>query len=244
MTNEIIRLTNVSYTKNMKNILYIDELSFDKGEIYGLIGPNGAGKSTLIKIAALLDTPNNGVVNFDNQTINSNIPLELRRKISVVFQQPLMLSDNVFNNVAISLKLRKLPKNIIKEKTTFWMQQFGIIHLANRNAKNLSGGEAQRVSLARAFVTDPEIIFLDEPFSALDLPTKRTLLKDIKKVLNETKITTILVSHDYNEIKYLCNKVVLLIDGQVELVTDVDLLGETNFSSKVEAFMNEWMVPL
>jgi tungstate transport system ATP-binding protein len=245
MVNEIIKLNCISYERNNKKIITIDDLSFDRGAIYGLIGPNGAGKSTLIKIASLLDSPTTGEINFDGQIITNNkIPLDLRRKISVVFQQPLMLSDSVYNNISVSLKLRGQSKLEIKHKTEYWMEQFGISHLYSRNAKNLSGGEAQRVSLARAFVTDPEILFLDEPFSALDLPTKRVLIKDIEKVLSTTNITTILVSHDYNEIKYLCNKVVLLVDGKINFVTDIQKLKYQQFSGEVADFMNEWMSPL
>ncbi|MDF2947927.1 MAG: tupC [Bacillales bacterium] len=245
MVNEIIKLNCISYERNNKKIIAIDNLSFDRGAIYGLIGPNGAGKSTLIKVASLLDSPTTGEINFDGQIITNNkIPLELRRKISVVFQQPLMLSDSVYNNISVSLKLRGYSRFEIRHKTEYWMEQFGISHLSNRNAKNLSGGEAQRVSLARAFVTDPEILFLDEPFSALDLPTKRVLIKDIEKVLSTTNITTILVSHDYNEIKYLCNKVVLLVDGKINSVTDIQNLKYQQFTGEVADFMNEWMSPL
>ncbi|MDF2607939.1 MAG: tupC [Bacillales bacterium] len=242
--DEIIKLKNISFIRNNKEILFVDNLSLERGLIYGLIGPNGAGKSTLIKVASLLDSPTTGEINFDDTIISNNkIPLELRRKISVVFQQPMMLSDTVYNNIGVSLKLRGISKPEIKHKTEYWMEQFGITHLASRNAKNLSGGEAQRVSLARAFVTDPEILFLDEPFSALDLPTKRVLIKDIENVLSKTNITTILVSHDYNEIKYLCSKVVLLVEGKINFITDLQNLENQHFSDEVSSFMQEWLSP-
>lgn len=213
----IIRLKDIQFNSKDRTILTVPDLSIFQGEILGIMGPNGAGKSTLVKILACLQPPTTGQYIYkDTELSPSKISLEQRRKWAVVLQQTLIFDTTVFQNVAAGLKIRKVPRAIIKEKVEFWLEKFGIAHLAKKNAHQLSGGEAQRVSLARALILDPEVLYLDEPFSALDYPTKVKLLKDFSSILKETNTTTIFISHDLSEVKFLTDRLAVIIDGEIK----------------------------
>jgi tungstate transport system ATP-binding protein len=205
-----------------------------------MMGPNGAGKSTLLKVMAFLESRTSGEILYRGQVIPKGIPtLELRRKFSVALQQTLLLDGSVFNNVAIGLKLRKLPKAVIKEKVALWMDQFQISHLAKKNAHFLSGGEAQRVNLARAMIVEPEILFLDEPFSALDFPTKIKLMEDFKQIIEAAGTTTAFVSHDLMEINYLTNRLAIIVNGEVKQSGPTQRVLE-HPNPATAPFLNEW----
>jgi tungstate transport system ATP-binding protein len=228
--NAMIHLENIQYTNKDRTILSVPSLSISQGEVLGVMGPNGAGKSTLIKILSCLQAPTDGKLYYKNAALpTSKIPLEQRRKWAVVLQQTLIFDTTVFQNVATGLKIRKVPKSQIKQKVDFWLEQFGISHLAKKNAHQLSGGEAQRVNLARAFILDPEVLYLDEPFSALDYPTKVQLLKDFKSIIKQTETTAIFVSHDLTEIQFLSDRLAILIDGKiVQIGPTADVINTPN----------------
>jgi tungstate transport system ATP-binding protein len=228
--NPMIRLEKIQYAKKDRTILSIPSLSITQGEILGMMGPNGAGKSTLVKILSCLQTPTSGKLYYKNEEISvSRIPLEQRRKWAVVLQQTLIFDTTVFQNVAAGLKIRKVSKSEIKQKVNYWLEQFGISHLAKKNAKLLSGGEAQRVNLARALILNPEVLYLDEPFSALDYPTKVKLLKDFKAIIKKTETTTIFVSHDVTEIQFMTDRLAILTDGKIQQIgSTADVLNNPN----------------
>lgn len=238
--SSLLKLENISYVVQNKQILYIPDLAIHEGEIVGIMGPNGAGKSTLLKLLALLDSPTKGKYYYKNQLISADhVPIQQRRKFAIAMQQSLLLNTTVYQNVAVGLKIRKLPKKTIKEKVERWLDIFHISHLAKKNAHQLSGGEAQRVNLARAFVLDPEVLFLDEPFSALDFPTKIQLLKELKNILQETNTTTVFVSHDLTEIKYITNRLFILMDGTIKQEGETNKVIESP-NEKTASFLNEW----
>jgi tungstate transport system ATP-binding protein len=238
--NPLIELKNITYQAHNKNILSIPDFQIQDGDFLGIMGPNGAGKSTLLKVMALLDIPIRGEIIYRGQEIANGIPsLDLRRKFSVALQQSLLLEGTVFQNIAISLKLRKVPKSVIKEKVNVWMEQFQISHLAKKNAHFLSGGEAQRVNLARAMIVEPEILFLDEPFSALDFPTKIKLMDDFKAIINSAGTTTVFVSHDLMEINYLTNHLAIIVNGEVKQYGPTQRVLEYP-NSATSPFLNEW----
>lgn len=243
--DKMLHLQDITVVKKNKEIVAVNELTVKTGKVTALIGPNGAGKSSLLKVMALLENPTTGTILFNgSQVFPGKVNLSDRRKVSVVFQQPLMLDTTVYNNVAIGLKFRKTPTRLIKEKVFYWLKQFGIDHLAEDRAKNLSGGEAQRLAIARAMATNPEILFLDEPFSALDLPTRRKLLKDFQRILNETGTTTVFISHDYHEVRYLCEDVILMFEGKMIDHGKVEELQFKRFTNEIGQFLEEWMTPL
>lgn len=211
----MLEAQEITWKQEHKTILQTINFHLLRGECVGLIGPNGSGKSSLLKILAFLETPTSGKLFFQGQSIPQNVPLAIRRKIAIVFQESLLLNTRVFDNVALGLKIRGFSKGIIRERVDYWLEQFGVIHLSKQSARSLSGGEAQRVSLARAFAIEPDVLFLDEPFSALDAPTKEGLRIDLAKVFKTTQTTTILVSHDFKDIAHLANRALILLNGEV-----------------------------
>ncbi|MGA9227626.1 MAG: ABC transporter ATP-binding protein [Mesobacillus sp.] len=235
----LITVKNLEARAGKKVLLSIPHFEIQEGEVLGIMGPNGAGKSTFIKALSLLEQPAQGEIFLKEKDITNDLTIEIRRKFAVAMQQPLLLDTTVFQNVAIGLKLRKLPRQEIKNKVLYWLEKFQISHLAKKHAHHLSGGEAQRVNLARAMVLEPEVLFLDEPFSALDFPTKVQLLKDIKTIIHQTKTTTVFVSHDLMELKYLADTLAILMDGELKQSgPTAEVLSSPNTSAA--PFINEW----
>lgn len=240
MTTPILELKNLTYKAQSRQILNIPQFAIGDGEFLGIMGPNGAGKSTLLKQLTFLDNPTSGEILYRGEALPSGgAPIELRRKFSIALQQSLLLDGTVFYNIAIGLTLRKVPKTIIKEKVAHWLELFGISHLAKKNALYLSGGEAQRVNLARAMIIEPEILFLDEPFSALDFPTKIKLMEDFKEIISETKTTAVFVSHDLMEINYLTSRLAIIVGGEIKQSGPTPLVLE-HPNSSTQSFLNEW----
>lgn len=211
----MLALKNVVLAKDKKTILRIDDFHLKKGERLAVIGPNGAGKSTFLKVLALLETPTSGEVFFRGEKVTGKNNLAFRRRMAVVFQEPLLLNTTVFNNVAQGMYFRSIAGVQRQRRVDYWLERFGITALRHRKPLHLSGGEAQRVSLARAFVLEPEVVFLDEPFSALDFSTRLELLEELGTLLANTGVTTVFVTHDFNEIPYLTDKVAVIDQGHM-----------------------------
>ena len=127
-----------------------------------------------------------------------------------------MLDMSVYENVAIGLRFRGTSGTEVEERVEHWLGRLGISGLSDRPARKLSGGEAQRVSLARAFVLQPDLLLLDEPFSALDAPTRARLLRDLRSVLAETQMTTVFITHDMQEALTLALRMAVLLEGRLE----------------------------
>ncbi|MEW8958345.1 MAG: ABC transporter ATP-binding protein [Moorella sp. (in: firmicutes)] len=210
-----IRLEGIRVQKGGREVLAVDELVVRGSEVWALIGPNGAGKSTLLEVMALLEEPDRGRVFYDGHKIDYRRALFWRRRMAVVFQEALLLDTTVFNNVALGLRFRGYPRSVIKDKVEHWLEVFRIGNLADRPARCLSGGEAQRVSLARAFVLEPQVLFLDEPFAALDLPTRSSLIEELHYILRQTGITAVFVTHDFTELPFLADHVAALQGGRI-----------------------------
>ncbi len=241
----IIELRDIKINKGNRSILDIGLLSLSPGETLGIAGPNGAGKSTLVKVMSLLEEPGQGTIFIRGKKVwPGKIDLSVRRQMAVMFQQPLMLSTSVYNNVALPLKLRRVSRKEIRPQVMKWLERFGIAHLADRSARSLSGGEQQRVNMARTMISDPRVLFMDEPFTALDLPTKKSLLTDFKQILSETGTTTVIVSHDYQEIRFLCQSMVIMGEGKIHKKTDTKNVDLSELPEYLSVFMKDWLSPL
>ncbi len=202
-----------------QKVLEIPSLQVNSNEVLMIIGPNGSGKSTLLLCLALLLKPATGTIAYKGIPVSgAKQVLQLHRRLAVVLQEPLLLNSTVWDNITLGLRLRGVRSDEVNARTKKWLERFAIAPLAKRQARTLSGGEAKRVSLARAFVLHPEVLFLDEPFNALDSPTRQALLEDFESVLRETSVTTVMVTHERNEALVLADRVAVLTDGSIRQI--------------------------
>ena len=212
----ILEVQNVGVNLGGVTVLDIPKLEIIKSEILSLIGPNGTGKSTLLLMLAGLQKTERGKIFFNGQSINEkSVFFDYRRRVTMVFQNPLLFDTTVYENVASGLKIHGLKQREIRLRVEEYLKMFGILHLIRRSARKLSGGEAQRTSLARAFAIRPEIILLDEPFSSLDKPTKELLISDLGRILGETKTTAVMATHDQSEALRLSNRLAVMRNGRI-----------------------------
>ena len=233
MAETLLALRDVSVEYGHQTALFVPSLHVQAGEVLALIGPNGAGKSTLLRVMGLLQAPTSGKVFFRNQESRKRNGLYFRRRMASVFKEPLLLNASVYENAALGLRLRGLKAREVETRLRPWLERLGINHLAERRVRTLSGGEAQRTSLARALVLDPELLLLDEPFSALDEPTRTGLLDDLERVLRMIKTTTVFVTHDRNEAFRLANRVGILVEGRIIQLGPSDEVFSQPNSAKV-----------
>jgi len=206
-------------------------------ETLALIGPNGSGKSTLLRVMALLQAPGEGAVSFRGRPVTAADGLAVRRRMAVVFQQPLLADMTVEDDVALGLRFRGVGARERAARAGRWLARLGIAALAGRPARTLSGGEAQRVALARALVLEPEVLFLDEPFAALDAPTRGALVPELAAILRAEGVTTVLVTHDRGEAQALADRVGVMIAGRLLQLDETARVFGAPASEEVARFL-------
>jgi molybdopterin-binding protein len=240
---ERLAVRGLSVVFGRREVLRVEALGVSAGEVLAVIGPNGAGKSTLVQALGLLLEPAAGQVFFDGEPVDGD-RLRYRRRMAVVFQEPLLLDTTVEANVATGLALRGVRGEEQRRRVSEWLDRFGIAHLAKRSARTLSGGEAQRTSLARALVLEPEVLLLDEPFSALDAPARQALTDDLDGVLGATGIATVFVTHDRAEALRLGDRVGVLMGGRLRQAGPPEEVFAAPADEEVAAFVGiETIVP-
>ena len=208
--NDVVALTNVS-------------LEIGKGEFVSLLGPSGCGKSTLLRIIADLLQPTSGEVTVSGETPKV---ARIKQKYGIIFQNPVLLNwRTVRKNISLPLEIIKLEKREIHERVTQMLELVGLSNFGNHYPYQLSGGMQQRVSIARAFALNPEILLMDEPFSALDEFTREKLHEDLLKIWRRTNKTIVFVTHNIGESVFLSNRVFVLSNhpGRLSAVVDIDL---------------------
>ncbi|MBU3810520.1 MAG: methionine ABC transporter ATP-binding protein [Candidatus Niameybacter stercoravium] len=219
----MIEIKNVSKTFKSKEA-YVDALkdvtlTIDKGDIFGIIGYSGAGKSTLLRCINGLEVPTSGEVLLLGQDITQLKEKELRhirKNIGMIFQHfNLMHSKTVFENIAYPLKSQKLSKSTIADRVKDLLRLVDLEDKVNSYPSQLSGGQKQRVAIARALATNPEILLCDEATSALDPQTTQSILALLKKINKELGITIVLITHQMEVIKEICNKIAVMEHGHV-----------------------------
>lgn len=220
-----------------RELLHVPELQVPAGATLAVLGPNGAGKSTLLRALGLLGTHRvTGQVLLDGRVATRS---ELRDAVAAVLQRPILCRGTVAPNVARGLRLRGMARREALDRAEPWLDALGIDHLRARDARTVSGGEAQRICIARALAVGPRVLLLDEPFTGLDAATRADLLADLRAVLDGRPAATILVTHDIADARALAQDTAL--EGRIrqqgpsarmlDQPTDADtarLLGFTN----------------
>ena len=220
----VIEILNVEKVfKNKKSEIHAlrnVSLKVEKGDIFGIVGYSGAGKSTLLRLVNLLEKPTSGSVKIEGKEIINLSEKELnilRKNIGMVFQQfNLLESQTVYQNLKIPLIISGAPKNSIDKRIEELLDFVGLKDKKNSSVSKLSGGQKQRIGIARALATHPKILLCDEATSALDPKTTKSILQLLKKINNEFGITILLITHEMEVVKEICNKVAVMQDGEIK----------------------------
>lgn len=210
----VLALDGVAVEAGGRRILDLELLAVGEGEIVAVLGPTGAGKSTLLRVAHLLERPARGTVRWRGQPVRWPAPLELRRRIAMAFQEPLLFAGTVADNVGYGLEVRGVKAAERRRRVAALLEQFGIAQLAERRPRELSGGEAQRAALARALAPEPELLLLDEPLASLDEPIRLRLRADLVSVLRRRGVSCLWVTHDQGEALAVADRVAVLEGGR------------------------------
>jgi ABC-type sulfate/molybdate transport systems ATPase subunit len=210
----ILNIAGLRQRRGGREVLRVDRLDIAAGERLGLLGLNGAGKTTLLRLLAAIDLPTVGEVRVDDVATSRGGPA-LRRRLAYAPQRPVLLSTTVRHNVELPLRYRRIPRATRRAVAAAALARLGVEHLAERPANTLSGGEAQRVCLARALACAPDALLLDEPAAALDTPTRAAFFADVERALADRSTTVVLVSHRAEEVLALADRVAVLIEGEI-----------------------------
>ena len=213
----LVEVIDLSHSYGEREVLQGLSLSIGTGEVFALIGPTGAGKTTLLRIIDLLEVPSVGEIYFDGKCIprSGKQRLEIRRRMSFIHQKPQVFNLSVYDNVACGLRWRQEKKNRIAEKVDHILEMVGLEGYKNRNARTLSGGEAQRVALARSLVLEPEVLLLDEPTANLDPVSTAKIEQLISYVARQRNTTVIMATHDMSQGQQLADRIGVLLDGRL-----------------------------
>ena len=233
-----VEVRGVAKTFPGAHVPAVDTVSFTAPDhcITALLGPSGSGKSTLLRMIAGLERPDGGRVAIHGDDV-TDVPVQ-RRRVGFVFQSYALFGHmTVFENVAFGLRLRRQPKDRIAQRVRELLELVQLADLHARFPGQLSGGQRQRIALARALATDPRVLLLDEPFGALDARVRAELRVSLRELHRETKITTILVTHDQEEAFELAEHVVLLHEGRVAQAGSPHALYDKPATSFVAEFL-------
>ncbi len=198
-----------------KKVLDIEELELEAGRITGIIGPSGAGKSTLLYILNGLEKPSGGRIVFDGKELKGEPDLQTRRQMSMVFQKPTVFNTSVYENMACSLKLRGVNKEETRDRVYELAKLIGLEDKLRQKAATLSGGEAQRLSLARAIIHKPKVLLLDEPTANLDPANVAMIEKLVLLAKTEYKTSIVVITHNMFQARRISEKLVFLLNGSI-----------------------------
>jgi tungstate transport system ATP-binding protein len=226
-----IKLENIKKIYNGKTVLNVKNLTIKENIITGILGPNGSGKTTMMKIIADLLEPESGRIIYNGQYFN-----KIKDNLTYVSHNSYLFNDTVYENIAAPLKFREKENSYIEKRVKELIKMFKIDYLKDKNTLNLSGGEKQKVSLARALSFNPEILIIDEPTANID-PNFIKLIESTLKSINEKYKTTILiVTHNTAQSFRLCDEIVFMKDGCV-----IEHKDKEYFKSPEKEFIKEFV---
>jgi len=217
-----VTLEGVSKSFGLTNVLNHVELSIEAGEFFVFLGSSGEGKTTILNIVAGVIRPDKGVVKIGDEIVDDSSNLYLppeKRDVGYVFQNYALYPHmTVYDNIAFPLRMRKLSKDEISSRVKHVAEMLRIDHLLDRKPAQLSGGQQQRVAIARALVKEPKVLLMDEPFSNLDPYLRTTVRTEIRRLIKQLGITTIMATHDQEEAMSLADRIAILKKGVIEQI--------------------------
>ncbi len=212
----VLEIRGLRVERGGVEVLDIPSFHLHEGEFVSLLGPNGSGKTTfLLSMMSLLQRVDGQVLYKGGEVASNGAAIEYRRKFAMILQEPLLFDTSVYENVASGLRIRGLDRREIERRVVAYLDRFKLADMAQRSARKISGGEARRVNLARALVVGPEVVFLDEPFANLDLPTRQSITDDLERTVREERMAAVLVTHDRAEALRLSDRIVVMNGGRI-----------------------------
>jgi tungstate transport system ATP-binding protein len=213
----LYELNNLKKIYGKRAVLDLPHLSVEESQIVGLLGPNGAGKTTLLEIFAFLSGPTSGEVWFQGKRVHyeNNKLGDLRRRVVMVQQHPIMFSVTVEKNLEFPLNIRKVPKQRQKEVIDELLDLVSMREFKHARAHNLSGGETQRIAIARALASSPEVILFDEPTASVDVEHQIAIERIVREINQEKNISVIFTTHDMHQAARLADEVIFLFEGRL-----------------------------
>ncbi len=239
----LLRVENLT-KKYDQEVLRVDQLSIQRGKIYGIIGPSGAGKSTFLRMINLLEPPTTGSIAFNDSKVSANRgnAIEAQREMTLMFQKPVLFRTSVFENVAYGLKVRNFDKRRIQSRVSELLQKVGLADFSRRHAASLSGGEAQRVALARAVAFAPKLLLLDEPTANLD-PSNIEVIENLLLEMNrDTEVTVIIVTHNIFQARRIAHEVIFMHEGRIVEAGPTERIFTEPEDPRTKAFVEGRMI--
>jgi tungstate transport system ATP-binding protein len=238
--NPIYHLEHLQKGYAGRTVVDIEHLEVEPGEILAIVGPSGAGKSSLLRMLNFLEYPERGELRYQGMPVTPNLPIEVRRQVTTVFQRPALLHDSVEANIRYGLHLRSRSDSRAEVQNV--LKRMGLTALRRAQARTLSGGEAQRVALARAVVLEPVVLLMDEPTANLD-PYNVGLIEEVTREINAQKNTTIvLVTHNVFQAHRLADRVALMLNGRIIEIAPTQTFFEAPADPRTLAFVRGEMI--
>ncbi|MEI8216740.1 MAG: phosphate ABC transporter ATP-binding protein [Eubacteriales bacterium] len=242
--NIILKAVDLKKSYNGKCVLDINNLEIEMGKITAIIGPSGVGKTTLLSLINGIEKPDGGKIIFEGEEFSfaNSYSKDTIKKMAMVFQKPVMFNTSVYKNIAYGLKIRGIEKEKIHARISEAASWIGISDILKQKAMTLSGGEAGRVSVARAMIIKPDLLLMDEPTANLDPANVSIIEGMVLKACKEYGATVIIVTHNMFQARRIADNIVFMLGGQVIENGPVASMFESPFDKRTQAFISGNMV--
>lgn len=239
MEKSELEVKNLKLFSQQRLLIDVPHFELRKGECLVLFGPNGSGKSTFLRVLSFLQTPDSGEIYYRGEKVDKHNRRRMSLKTVLLLQKPVFFSGSVRENLLSGLKFRGVKEEERKSRLEKVITLFHLEEFLERSPYELSGGERQRVHLARAFILEPEILFLDEPFNGLDVHYREKLMADFYRIRRLTGVTTILVTHTREEALYLADRIAVMLEGRIVQTGRPEELSAAPATAEVSRLMGQ-----